>query len=77
MDIHFIHATHFYPAEVAALDPIIPTLTDYAAISNYLWYMVNNEHQAKQAALALRQRAKQDYFRLLYDNFPQHRDIAP
>lgn len=76
MDIHFLHAAHFYPEEVAALDPILATLEDTGAVSEYLWYMVHNNHEAKEAALALRQRAKQDYLRLLYTNFPQYKAMV-
>ena len=67
MDIHFLHAAHFYPEEVA--------LEDTGAVSEYLWYMVHNNHEAKGAALVLRQRAKQDYLRLLYTNFPQYKAL--
>jgi hypothetical protein len=79
MDIHLLHAIHFYPLEVTQIDNTTATLMetdDVGQLVDYLFTLWKSDPVKKDTVSRLRQRAKEDYLRLLYSNFPQYQKLA-
>ena len=79
MDIHLLHAIHFYPLEVTQIDDTTATLIktdDVEQLVDYLFTLWKSDSVKKATVNSLRQRAKEDYLKLLYSNFPQYQKLA-
>lgn len=67
MDLHLAHALHFYPQRMSEMYPNISNLSDLEEQVDALYANLSNPQLQ-----AIRQEAKAQYYRMLYQHFPEN-----